>query len=86
MSSPHSKRSYSIDPARAQERARVASLSRSRASNDPDLVSARQRLRDARVDEYINKLVSEAPPLNDHQRRLLAGLLQPLPTEGGKAA
>ena len=57
------------------ERARVASLSRSRTSDDPDLVQARERLRVARFEEHVRKLVDTAPPLTDEQRARLAGLL-----------
>lgn len=80
------KNSRAVDPTVAKIRARVAGMSRTRPADDPELVTERDRLRTARVDQYINKLVSEAPPLNDQQRHLLAGLLQPLPNEGGKAA
>lgn len=64
-----------------QERARVASLSRSRTADDPDLVQARERLRVARFEEHVRKLVDSAPPLTDAQRDKLALLLR-----GGAAA
>lgn len=59
------------------ERARVASLTRSREPSDPDLVDARRNLRAARLEDYIKKVVDEAPRLNDDQLRRLAVLLQP---------
>jgi hypothetical protein len=59
------------------ERARVASLSRSRNTDDPDLVLARQRLKAARVEEYIARVVAEAPPLTPEQRDRIASLLRP---------
>ncbi|WP_104132654.1 hypothetical protein [Cryobacterium sp. M91] len=59
------------------ERARVASLSRSRPADDPDLVAARLRLKAARVEDYITRVVSEAPPLTPEQRDRLAALLRP---------
>ncbi len=58
------------------ERAKVASLSRSRTSDDPDLVAARRDLRAARAEDYIRKLVDAAPPLSDEQRDRLALLLR----------
>ena len=59
------------------ERARVASLTRSRDPEDPDLVEARRKLRAARLEDAITKLVDAAPPLTDEQRRRLAVLLAP---------
>ncbi len=57
------------------ERARVASLSRSRTPDDPALVEARRNLRAARAEDYIKRLVEAAPPLTDQQRSRLAVLL-----------
>lgn len=65
------------------ERARVASLSRSRTSDDPDLLAARLRLKVARLEDYITRVVDEAPPLTAEQRDKLAALLRPV---GGVAA
>lgn len=62
-------------------RARVAALSRSRSANDPDLVAAKRELREARLAEYIQRTVAEAPPLTFDQRERLAVLLR-----GGDAA
>lgn len=59
------------------ERARVASLSRSRKPDDPSLLEARRNLRAARAEDYVRKLVDSAPPLTDEQRARLAALLQP---------
>lgn len=50
------------------------------------IISSEHRFRRADVDAYVSRIVAEAPPLNDHQRNLLAGLLQPLPIEGSRAA
>ena len=58
------------------ERARVASLTRSRKPDDPDLVAARRDLRAERLALYIRKAVDAAPPLTDEQRDRLAGLLR----------
>lgn len=57
------------------ERARVASLSRSRPADDPDLLEARHALKVARFEDHIAKLVADAPPLTDEQARRLAVLL-----------
>lgn len=58
------------------ERARVASLSRSRPADDPDLLDARRNLRAERLAEHIAKVVGEAPPLTPEQRDRLAVLLR----------
>lgn len=58
------------------DRARVASLSRSRAADDPELLQARRNLREAKLAEHIAKAVAEAPPLTDEQRDRLATLLR----------
>ena len=64
----------SIPPAVAGPRARVASLSRSRSNDDPDLIAARRDLAAANLSEFIAKTLASAPPLSDDQRRRLAGL------------
>lgn len=58
------------------ERARVASLSRSRTPDDPELIEARRNLRAERLADHIEKVVAEAPPLTPQQRDRLAGLLR----------
>jgi hypothetical protein len=58
------------------ERARVASLSRSRTSDDPDLIAARLNLRAERLALYIRRTVDTAPPLSPEQRDRLALLLR----------
>jgi len=57
------------------ERARVASLTRSRPGNDPDLLNARRNLAEARLADYITRTVAAAPPLTEAQRSRLALLL-----------
>lgn len=59
------------------ERARVASLTRSRAADDPDLIEARRRLRAARLEQHVQKVLAEAPPLTPEQRDRIARLLTP---------
>ena len=57
------------------DRARVASLTRSRPADDPELIAARESLKASRVDEYIRKVVADAPPLTPEQRDRLSVLL-----------
>jgi hypothetical protein len=56
-------------------RARVASLTRSRSDDDPDLVEARRDLKAERLADSIRRAVDSAPPLNLEQRQKLAALL-----------
>ena len=58
------------------ERARIAALTRSRTSDDPDLEDARRNLRAARLEDYIRTTVDAAPPLSADQRDRLALLLR----------
>lgn len=64
-----------ISPDVAQARARVAAYSK-RADDDPTLVAARQDLKAARLEDYITRAVSDAPPLTDEQSNRLASLLR----------
>jgi len=50
------------------KRARVASLSRSRSSDDPELVSARTDLAASVIESHVRKIVASAPPLTPAQR------------------
>lgn len=59
------------------ERARVASLTRSRAHDDPDLIEARRNLKAERLAAYIERTVADAPQLTPEQRDRLALLLNP---------
>ena len=59
------------------ERARVASLSRNRPSTDPELIDARRSLKATRLEEYVARVVAEAPPLTPEQRDRIAALLRP---------
>ena len=65
------------------ERARIASLSRSRPSDDPELVDAKRGLAAAKITGYVEKVLAEAPPLSDAQRAALAELLRPVRVNGG---
>lgn len=68
------------------ERARVASLSRSRPADDPALISAKRDLRAAHLADYIAKTLASAPPLTNEQREMLALLLTSSTPAGGAAA
>lgn len=57
------------------ERARVASLSRSRTPDDPDLIAARGNLKAERLAAYIENVVSTAPPLTAAQKSRLSALI-----------
>ena len=63
-------------PSWTHERARVASLSRSRTDDDPDLIGARRNLKAERLADYIKRQVDSAPPLTTDQRDRLALLLR----------
>jgi len=54
------------------ERARVASLTRSRNPDDPELLDARRNLRAARIGDFIERELRKAPPLTSAQRADLA--------------
>lgn len=68
------------------ERARVASLTRSRPADDPDLLAARQRLRTDRLTEHVARVVAEAPPLTAEQLDRIAAALWSAGTDTGTAA
>lgn len=67
-------------------RARVASLSRSRADDDPDLVAARRNLKAERLADYIERTVDAAPMLDAAQRDRLALLLRGAGESNGRTA
>ncbi len=58
------------------ERARIASLSRSRTPNDPDLVNARRNLKAIRLEDHVRSLVSTPPFLTVGQLDNIANLLR----------
>lgn len=59
------------------QRAKVASLSRSRPANDPELIEARQNLKALKLEEYVRNVVDQAPPLRPDQADRIAALLRP---------
>lgn len=72
------------------ERAKIAHLSREikrgeRCADDPELTDAYRRFAAAKISDYIQKVLAEAPPLTDSQRTALAELLKPARRNGGAA-
>ncbi len=63
-------------PSWQHHRARVASLSRDRAPNDPEIIAERRNMRAERLADYVAKVVAEAPPLTPAQRDRIAVLLR----------
>lgn len=66
-----------LSPAAAHHRARIAHLSRSRSSDDPEIVSARRDFAAEKIASYIQRTVSAAPPLTREQIDRLRVLLEP---------
>ncbi|WP_326548702.1 hypothetical protein QGN32_11610 [Mycolicibacterium sp. ND9-15] len=69
----------------AHHKARVAAYTRSRTPDDPDFLAAKRDLAEARISDYVERVLAQAPPLNDEQRTRLAELLRPVRTNGGEA-
>jgi len=67
-----------FSPEFTHHRARVASLSRDRKPDDPELVSARQSHKAAALTDRIREVVASWPPLTDDQKRRLAALFAPI--------
>lgn len=65
------------------ERGRVAALSRSRTTDDPELIAARRNLRAERLADHIRRVVDAAPPLTNEQRQRLAAMLSPFAANNG---
>jgi hypothetical protein len=59
----------------AKARARHAALTRHRSPDDPAVVESRQALTLVNAEDYVRRLVDQAPPLTDDQRRRLAAIL-----------
>lgn len=57
-------------------RARIASLSRSRPNDDPDLVGARRDLAAERLADHVRRVVATAPELTAQQRETITALLR----------
>jgi hypothetical protein len=59
-----------------QARSQLALLHRNKPDDAEAIAAARQNLRVARAEDYICRLVAEAPPLSEVQRARLAALLR----------
>ena len=59
------------------ERAKVASWSRNRPADDPELIEDRQNLKALKLEEYVRNVVDQAPPLTAEQADRIAALLRP---------
>lgn len=57
------------------ERARYASLTRSRPADDPELLATRRNLRAARLANHLQTELAKAPEITSEQRRELAAIL-----------
>ena len=67
-----------MSPTSAHRRARLARLSRGRAADAPEVVDARRDFAAARLEDYIERVLADAPPLTEKQRTDLAELLRPV--------
>lgn len=59
-----------------RERAKVASLTRSRTADDPELIDARRNLCALRLEDHVARVLAEAPKLSDEQLGRIASLLR----------
>ena len=64
-----------------QERARLAALSRHHKDDltGPALLAVRRDLAAAKLEQYVARVVAEAPPLSADQAARIAMLLRPAP-------
>lgn len=62
-----------------KERATIASLSRFKKDDDPELVAARQRLRAMRLEAHIVEQVRAWPPLTPEQLGRLGAIISNAP-------
>lgn len=71
-----------VDQASRSAAARVAAISR---HHGPCAAAeARRDLRAARLEDYVARIVSEAPPLTDEQATRIASLLKPAMAGGAR--
>lgn len=54
---------------------KLAITTRYKGANSPEATEARRDLAAAKITAYAEKVVSEAPPLTDEQRRLISSIL-----------
>lgn len=65
-----------LSPAANRERGKIAAFSRSRQPDDPELVEARRNLRALRLQDHVERVLAQAPPLTDEQCERIAALLR----------
>jgi len=68
-------------PSTAHHRARVAGIKRciktgERAADDPELFAAYVDLAESKIADFVAKVVSELPPLNDEQKARVSALFR----------
>jgi hypothetical protein len=64
------------------ERARYASLTRSRTPDDPELIASRQLMLEQAFIDAIDRALSKAPPMTPDVRERIVGLLSCHPGGG----
>ncbi|MBQ0902676.1 hypothetical protein [Micromonospora sp. U21] len=63
-----------LNPDQRRKRSAIAHKRRY-TPDDPDTIAAQRDFRAERAEDYIRRLVDEAPPLTEEQRARLAALL-----------
>lgn len=58
-----------------EARGRLGHKSRMYPKSHPEVISARRALKEAKLADFIEKTVAEAPPLTDEQAHRIAALL-----------
>lgn len=61
-----------------EARGRLGLKSRRHPKDHPEITEARRALAEAKIADYIERTLAEAPPLTDRQRTGLAELLRPV--------
>lgn len=64
-------------PSWTHHRAKVASLSRIRPADDPELIDARRDLKASRLEDAAREAAASLPPLTEEQARRIAAILYP---------
>lgn len=64
--------------------ARYASLTRSRRSDDPELLDARRALRTVQLTMHVQRELDAFPPMTEEQKAKVAALLRPSDDGGAR--
>ena len=67
-------------------RGRLGIESRRHPKDHPEVTNARKALAEAKIADYVEKVLAQAPPLSDDQCARLAELLRPVRAGGEKAS